>query len=144
MNNIKTETKKSRIVSIDILRGFAIILMALDHTRDYFGPTLFDVGDLSKTNISLFFTRWITHLGAPMPIIHLAAIGYDHVVLNSPGGWWFNADSPVVTVPWPALYHFNLSLVYLAWFMTLVVTYPLCAAYRNFKSKHTYKWLYYL
>jgi uncharacterized membrane protein len=56
----------SRLESVDILRGVIMILMALDHTRDFFGITGFSPTDLVQTTISLFFTRWITHFCAPV------------------------------------------------------------------------------
>ncbi len=56
-----------RFDSIDFLRGLVMVIMLLDHTREYVhadalhsSPT-----DLTKTNVLLFFTRWITHLCAP-------------------------------------------------------------------------------
>jgi uncharacterized membrane protein len=59
---------KYRITSIDFLRGAIMIVMALDHVRDYlyFGSHYFDPLDFSKTNGALFFTRWITHFCMPV------------------------------------------------------------------------------
>lgn len=56
---------KHRIYSIDILRGIIMIIMALDHVRDYYTNVPYDALDLTKTSPILFFTRWITHFCAP-------------------------------------------------------------------------------
>jgi len=56
---------KFRIHSIDILRGIVMIIMALDHTRDFLHiPS--DPTNLQTTTPILFFTRWITHFCAPV------------------------------------------------------------------------------
>jgi uncharacterized membrane protein len=53
--------RKLRLESVDVPRGMVMILMALDHTRDFFGINTVSPTDLAQTTIPLFFTRWITH-----------------------------------------------------------------------------------
>ncbi len=55
-----------RLESVDLLRGLLMLLMAIDHTRDYFTSVSgFDPTDPLRSFPSLFATRWITHLCAP-------------------------------------------------------------------------------
>ena len=57
-----------RVPSIDLLRGIVMVIMALDHVRDYVhAPAMaFRPEDLAQTTSAIFFTRWITHFCAPV------------------------------------------------------------------------------
>lgn len=55
----------SRLQSIDLLRGLVMVIMALDHVREFFSYTPYGATDVTKASVFLFFTRWITHLCAP-------------------------------------------------------------------------------
>jgi len=62
-----TDQRAYRLASIDMLRGIVIVVMVLDHVRDYFladlNPNFMDDPQISPV---LFFTRWITHFCAPV------------------------------------------------------------------------------
>src|SRR5262245_45081054 len=62
-----SSTSAGRVAAVDLLRGLVMVIMALDHTRDFVhaGAMNFRPEDLSQTTAAVFFTRWITHLCAP-------------------------------------------------------------------------------
>jgi uncharacterized membrane protein len=67
MKNPPEPSGKQRIQSIDILRGAIMLIMAIDHCRDFFhnGGMTGDPTNMATTTVVLFFTRWITHFCAP-------------------------------------------------------------------------------
>jgi uncharacterized membrane protein len=59
-------TGRARLDSVDFLRGVIMILMALDHVRDFFGVPGISPTDPARAGAALFFTRWVTHFCAPV------------------------------------------------------------------------------
>src|SRR3984885_5116095 len=56
---------KTRIHSIDIVRGLIMVIMTLDHSRDFLHYPGHPPLNMQTTTVILFFTRWITHFCAP-------------------------------------------------------------------------------
>jgi uncharacterized membrane protein len=67
-----------RLDNIDLLRGFVIVVMALDHARGHFSDVNFNITDVGDANqpmfLAYFLTRWITHYCAPT-FVFLAGVG---------------------------------------------------------------------
>ena len=65
---LRASSLRSRIDSVDLLRGLVMVFMLIDHTRDFVHTEtfFFDASDMTRTYPALFFTRWITHFSAPV------------------------------------------------------------------------------
>ena len=66
-NSISRDARSYRLTSIDMLRGLVILIMALDHTRDFFlQGNLQDPMTQPDVSLDLYLTRWVTHFCAPV------------------------------------------------------------------------------
>ncbi|PWV53333.1 DUF1624 domain-containing protein [Chitinophaga sp. S165] len=108
-----------RISSVDILRGLVMIIMALDHTRDFFHITAMTADPLDEdtTTLSLYFTRWITNYCAPVFVFLSGLSAYlssrkktteeASIFLFKRGLWLILAEVVIVTfgLTFNPLYH---------------------------------------
>ena len=117
-------SKTKRIESIDILRGLVMVIMALDHVRDYFN-TSGDPLDMATTTPFLFFTRWITHFCAPVFVflsgtsVYLQSQRKTKKVLQSflikRGLWLIFIEIVVISFAWTFNPHYNLIIFQVIW-----------------------------
>jgi uncharacterized membrane protein len=110
-----------RVASLDILRGFIMLLMALDHVREYFTNAHFNPTDIEKTNLALFFTRWVTHFCAPNFILFAGISAFmigkklqDNRSLQkflwTRGAWLIALDVMVFPIFWYFNFNFSVSM----------------------------------
>lgn len=128
-----TATGRYRIDSIDILRGLVMVIMALDHVRDFFHRVVVEGGDelatgptdLHTTTPALFFTRWITHFCAPIFVFlagssaFLMGLKKTKKELSSflikRGIWLVIVEIVIITLGWTFNPFFNVVILQVIW-----------------------------
>src|SRR5918993_1485789 len=122
-----TSLTLKRIESIDILRGIVMVIMALDHVRDYFhiGANLDDPLNLETTTPALFFTRWITHFCAPIFVflsgtsIYLQSLRKTSrelgIFLLKRGLWLIIAELLIISFGWTFNPAYNITPLQVIW-----------------------------
>lgn len=118
---------RHRIASIDILRGLVMIIMALDHVRDYFHNDAFAHDPLNPvtTTVPLYFTRWVTHLCAPIFLFlsglsaYIQGITKPKAVLGNflikRGLWLILMEVSIITLGWTFNPFFNVIILQVIW-----------------------------
>ena len=120
-------TSTSRIQSIDLLRGLIMIIMALDHTRDFFHHSAFTEDPLNPatTTPALYFTRWITHFCAPVFVFLSGASAWLQsrkktkkelsIFLIKRGFWLILLEVTLITFVFSFDIHFNQIALTVIW-----------------------------
>lgn len=120
-------TNQKRIESIDIIRGIAMVIMALDHVRDYFHITANtdDPLNLATTTPALYFTRFITHFCAPVFVflsgtsVYLQSLRKTKkelgVFLLKRGLWLIIAEWVIIAFAWTFNTNYNFMPFQVIW-----------------------------
>jgi uncharacterized membrane protein len=119
--------KTNRIESIDVLRGVVMVIMALDHVRDYFhyGSFFVNPTNLETTTPILFFTRFITHYCAPVFVFLAGTSAFLYGskktkpelfnFLFSRGIWLIFLEVVVNNLIWTFDFTFSLNIFQVIW-----------------------------
>ena len=124
---------RNRVQSIDILRGLVMVIMALDHVRDFFykadlgkaADAAMDPTNMQTTYPALFFTRWITHFCAPI-FVFLAGVSVYllcqrkskkevSLFLIKRGFWLVFVEVIIITFSWTFNPFFNVFILQVIW-----------------------------
>ena len=118
----------SRITTIDLLRGLVLVVMALDHVRDFFHHGLLfgpDPTDMATTTPGLFFTRWITHFCAPVFVFLAGTSAFLHgrtrtkaqlsSFLWTRGAWMIFTEVIIVAFGWQFDARFTYTMLAVFW-----------------------------
>ena len=137
-NDMSDVTSSQRNAAIDILRGLVMVIMTLDHARDFWGGYTPSPTDLEVTTAPLFFTRWITHLCAPVFVFLAGTSAYLYGSKRSPaklaqflltrGLWLVLIELTVCKYVWVPEPGYSLVLLQVIWVIgwSMIVLAGLC------------------
>lgn len=147
-------TTSARLVSLDVLRGAVMVLMAIDHVRVYSGlpaggPTLALIPWLERARGPV--TDWLTVFGRVrffyyvlhIPLIHLLALVVSALRLEEVSPWLFG-NHPMGIGPAPEGYTWSLRLLYLVFVVAIGLLYHPCRWFAGLKASRNEPWLRYL
>jgi uncharacterized membrane protein len=124
---------KPRILAIDVLRGMIMVIMALDHVRDFFfkatfkgaGSVALNPTNMATTTPGLFFTRWITHFCAPVFLFLAGTSIYLmsqkktkrelSVFLIKRGCWMVFVEACIISLGWTFNPAYNVIILQVIW-----------------------------
>jgi uncharacterized membrane protein len=122
---IRSPGRETRTSSIDLLRGAVMVLMVLDHARDFFTGFRVRPTDLATTTVILFATRWITHFCAPVFVLLAGLSAYLYGArrgdltpsrfLVSRGIWLVLLEVTVVRLCWIPDPGYHITVIQVIW-----------------------------
>nr|WP_321233561.1 heparan-alpha-glucosaminide N-acetyltransferase domain-containing protein [uncultured Psychroserpens sp.] len=140
------KVKSNRIESIDILRGLVMVIMALDHVRDYsnLGYLYTDPTNMDTTSPALFFTRWITHFCAPVFVFLAGTSAFLYgskksskkelaTFLFTRGLWLIFIELTVVNFAWTFDIGLGLHIFQVIWAIGICMVFMAALIYLNKK-----------
>ncbi len=116
---------RTRVSAVDVLRGLVMVIMALDHTREFFTNYAGNPLDPQRTYFALYMTRWVTHICAPAFVflagtsIFLQQQSKNNrkltVLLLTRGGWLIVAELTLVHLVFNFNWQWNVQLLQVIW-----------------------------